>query len=181
MELESKWGKIFIQRFDSHQNTLQETSFDAVFHENCLASEFYSAFLISVPVQGLRILLCGSFYAGHDDFALVDDERLIVLVDTEIFVVDIATGRLLLHKELKVDWQSLWSIYRFGGGYIIHGEIEIVKLNNCFDTEWTFCGGDIWVTLDPAQKAFEIRGDTLRLHDWNGRYYLLNTAGQEIT
>ena len=71
-------------------------------------------------------------------------------------------------------------IDKFKNGYVVYGELDILKLSPTFDIEWSFSGEDIFVSQD-GSMPFQIANDTIYLSDWNGRKYTIDRYGKEIT
>jgi len=68
------------------------------------------------------------------------------------------------------------AIYEFDGGYVIHGELEIIKLSATLEIEWVFRGGEIFVRLD-GDCSFEIKGDKIHVVDWANVRYEIDRFG----
>ena len=74
---------------------------------------------------------------------------------------------------------SNFSIYQIQTGYIIHGEIEILKLTFDFEIEWSFSARDIFATLD-GKPAFELCDNCIKLYDFENNYYEIDLNGKLI-
>lgn len=109
----------------------------------------------------------------------MEDCQLTVLMNTTITVIDLATLNLIRHKEIS-DFGSYFSIYAFDNGYLVYGELEIIKLDIALEAEWTFSEADIFVSADDSINPFNINGETIELCDWNGNYYHLDKSGNQI-
>lgn len=76
-------------------------------------------------------------------------------------------------------WGYDFKIKLFDGGYIINGEIDIIKVDKSGNKIWSFSGRDIWVTLN-GEDALQINGNKLILTDFNGDIYKVDKYGKEI-
>jgi len=70
------------------------------------------------------------------------------------------------------------AIYEFDGGYVVHGELEIVKLSSMFEMEWRFLGRDIFVSSD-GDCPFEIKGNKIYVVDWLNIRYEIDRFGND--
>lgn len=87
---------------------------------------------------------------------------------------------LQLVKYKKIDcFGDNFAIYLINNGYIIHGEIEVFKLDYELDKIWEFSGADILVTQD-NKLPFLIDEDRIKIYDWNGIYYEIDLNGKLI-
>lgn len=141
-------------------------------------NEFHSAFTITIQSgRGeMRVVFIGSFYAQSDQCAVLEGESLSVLMDNEIVRFDIPAMKIVVQKRL--DTFSCFSIYPVQKDYIIHSELEILRLDNAFDLVWSFGGSDIFVTHTGADAAFKMADDQILLEDWNGIRYALDMNGK---
>lgn len=183
MVLDSRYGKIVIEEAGNSfsKGKPDYTKYKSAINKGNFHSDLYKA--LSVHIMGeppKTLLLIGSYNAGFDNFAVVDNDNLIILLHTEIYVIGIPNGEIINYVKLG-DFFPLWSIYHFDNGFIIHGEIEIIKLSKSFEIEWSFSGSDIFTTPSDSVEDFVIQGDTVHLIDWNGLHYHLNKNGEEIT
>lgn len=87
--------------------------------------------------------------------------------------------RKLENMKKVIDFGTGMEIYTFDGGYIINGEIDIIKVDKSGNKIWSFSGRDIWVTLN-GEDALQINGDKLILTDFNGDIYKVDKYGKEI-
>jgi len=71
-------------------------------------------------------------------------------------------------------------LYPITDGFLIHGELSILRLDRNFEQVWDFCGSDIWVVPDGTRKALQIVDDRILLEDWNGIKYILNMDGKLV-
>ena len=106
------------------------------------------------------------------------NDDLIVLMNTTLTVIDCRTLSIKFSKEIS-DFGIFFSIHKFENGYIVCGELDILKLSPAFEREWSFSGADIFVSPD-RDSSFCIEKDTIHLSDREGRRYILNNFGEEI-
>ena len=154
-------------------------TFDYVFDPGVhITDEFHSAFSVKVEtkIQTITIGLIGSFYASDGQCAALEDATLTVLMDDEIFVLDLESISLVQHT--AIGDESYFAIYPIENGFIIHGEQTILRLNRNFEPVWHFCGSDIFVTQNNGKGSFAIADDRISLEDWNGYKFILDLDGK---
>ncbi|MCL2859315.1 MAG: hypothetical protein FWF46_01830 [Oscillospiraceae bacterium] len=115
---------------------------------------------------------------GCNDNCILDGNNLIVVADYSVIIINLIYFKI--HKHVRLPSHGTYfSIYTFDDGYIVYGEIDIVKLSKDFTIQWTFSGADIFVTTD-GTDPFIIQEKCILLTDWNGKQYKLNNLGKEI-
>lgn len=125
-----------------------------------------------------RIALIGSLYGYESDCAVLNNKELLVLIDKDIFIINIDDYMLIKYKNIDCFGDN-FAVYLVHDGYIIHGEMEIFKLDYELNKVWEFSGADIFVTQDD-KLPFLIDGDRLKIYDWNGAYYEIDLNGNLI-
>ncbi|NRT71378.1 hypothetical protein [Clostridium beijerinckii] len=164
--------------------TLESTDnlpYDIFFNpENLDRSNITKALRIRIKSKDRErdVILIGSFYCYDTDCAVLEDNKLAVLMNNTVTVIDLEECKISKHEKFS-EFGCYFSICKFQGDYIIHGELEIVKLDKDLNKEWDFSGADIFVTQD-NNKPFQISGDKILLYDWNGAYYELDMNGKLI-
>ena len=86
---------------------------------------------------------------------------------------------ILGNEEIKKHFQEGIRAKRISHSYIIHGEIEIIMLNDAFEEQWTFAGRDIFATQS-NKNPFTICDNTIELFDWEDNYYKIDFDGNLV-
>ena len=141
--------------------------------------DMYKVLCLSVKgVQNADIALIGDYYTYPEDCAILDDDILTVLQNDYITQIDLVT--VLVVAGYKVDvFGTTFAIYRMLDGYLIYGEIEIIKLDNNFKPVWKFSGRDIFVSTSD-KNAFELTEQSIKLYDFEDNFYELDFDGNII-
>jgi len=126
-----------------------------------------------------RIALLGSLFGTDEDVALLESNELIVLMNTKITVISCQSLSVSLSKSIA-EYGAYFSIHRFDNGFVINGELEVLKLSSEFNRQWSFTGSDIFVTRD-GSSPFRIANNLIHLSDWSGRHYVIDRHGRELT
>jgi hypothetical protein len=184
MLIENNTYKIAIARDDTFSlNSADNKPYDFILNPFNMTrgGDYYTALAISIDngVCLKKFVIIGSdSRGGAYDAAVLENDDLIVLMNTMLFIIDCRTFDLKFHKEIA-EFGIYFSIYKFADGYVIYGETDILKLSSEFETEWTYTGYDIFTSID-AEIPFCITGDTICLSDLAGRKYKLDKFGREI-
>jgi hypothetical protein len=135
---------------------------------------------IKITKGGQRItsaIICetGGATGIHDNsFIVVGDNLLICCCDT---VYSFKLPELLLNWKKEFDPATCFSIYLFRDDLIIHGELEIKRVDIDGNVKWNFSAKNIFVTQD-GTDAMKLIGDRIEITDWDGDTYILNGDGQ---
>lgn len=137
-------------------------------------------FCISVNGKNTcRMALVGDFLSNVTDCAVLENDILTVLQNEHITVINLQNNEVVTCKKLDV-FGSNFSIYRIIGGYLIYGEIEILKLDGELNIVWNFSGRDIFVSIS-GKNAFELMENSIRLYDFEDNFYELDFDGHLIS
>lgn len=71
-------------------------------------------------------------------------------------------------------------MYPFDDGYIVNGEVYVIKVDKLGNKIWSFSGRDIWVRPN-GESSISIQRDSLLLTDFEGYEYHLDKWGKEIS
>ncbi len=141
--------------------------------------DMYKVLHLSVKgVRNVDIALIGDYYTYPEDCAILEDDILTVLQNDYITLIDLKSVRIIVCYELDV-FGTTFSIYRMSDGYLIYGEIEIIKLDNEFNVAWKFSGRDIFVSIS-GKNAFEIAEQSIKLYDFKDNFYEIDFDGKLI-
>jgi hypothetical protein len=113
----------------------------------------------------------------HDHSFVFTDDSILICCSDKIYSLSIPG--LQLNWKKRLDPATCFSIRPFKGDYIVHGELQITRIDKEGNEKWTFGARDIFVTPD-GTHSLELLTDKIKLRDWEGYEYLLNEDGQEI-
>ena len=147
---------------------------------NFSGNEEYKTFSICVDLftREYTIALVGDYNSFDYDCAFLDGYILTVMQNNTISQIDVRNANLLLFKKYEC-FGCAFAIFRIQNGYIVYGEIEIIRLNENFEKLWSFSGRDIFVSIS-NKKPFELCEDRIKLYDFEDNYYELNFDGKLI-
>ena len=146
---------------------------------NIRRGDMYKVLHLSVKGdQNAEIALIGDYYTYPEDCAILEDDILTVLQNDYITQIDLKSVQIIAGYELDV-FGTTFSIYRMSDGYLIYGEIEIIKLDNEFNVVWKFSGRDIFVSVT-EKNAFELTDHSIKLYDFEDNFYEIDFDGKLI-
>ena len=111
----------------------------------------------------------------HDNSFIITGDVLLICCSDAVYSFKLPT--LGLNWRKKLDAVTCFGIYPFKGDYIIHGELEIKRIDLHGNIKWDFSAKDIFVTRD-SSEAIRFNGNTIELTDWDGDQYVLNENGR---
>ena len=171
----------------SKDNTFKIESVSYVQYDNVmvpngfLCSDSYETLSVVIDnyVNERRIAIILSQSFADYEIAILSGYDLIMLVNTELLIIDCQTLELKIQKELPEGFY--FSIHNYDDGYLIYGELDIIKVSSApyYDVEWMFSGADIFVTQDNT-SPFCVKGAYVYLKDWNGQEYIVDRNGKEL-
>ena len=140
----------------------------------------YKALRISVKgnVNQEIVLIGDCLTFVQENCAILEDNILTVLLNNHITQINMETLEIVGGYEIDV-FGTTFAIYRMVDGYLIYGEIEIIKLDNNFNIVWNFSGKDIFVSVS-GKNAFELTAESIKLYDFEDNFYELDFDGNIV-
>jgi len=112
----------------------------------------------------------------HAKSYFIDDEKLWICVCDKIYCLNLP--KLDIEWFGRVDFATNFSINPFKGDFIIHGELEIIRLSRSGEIKWRFGARDIFVT-EEGDNNFQINNNWIEVVDWQGYKYRIDENGKE--
>jgi outer membrane protein assembly factor BamB len=128
----------------------------------------------------IKSAVIGSIGGGtaiHETSTIIEKDRLLVCCSDTIFCLSIPDLTLLWRTQ--ADQTTCFEIYKYQDSYIIHGELEISRLDKDGKILWQQSGADIFTTLD-GKDNFVITDNHILVTDWENRKYKFDFNGQSI-
>ena len=183
MFIENEFYKVSISRDETFTlNSTDNKPYDCIFNPSGMRrSDWFKTLSININSDDgqKNIALLGSPFGSDKDIAILEGSDLFVLMNTTLNCIDCQNLSVKFCKTIA-DFGEYFSIYKYDNGFVVYGELDIIKLSSVFDIEWSFSGADIFVTHD-GTHAFSIENDIIHLLDWNGTHYFVDRFGKEIT
>lgn len=151
MKLESSEYKIRIKKDETYAVGSEDNiHYDVILNpENKRHNDYYSVLAVEIDkfYEKTKIALIGDYYSYDTDCAFLENNTLTIMQNNT-----------------------------FTDGYVVYGELSVVKLNKDYEKEWEFSGKDIFITQN-GKEPFELCNDRIKLYDWLGNYYELDRNG----
>lgn len=143
-------------------------------------NDFVCAYCVSVHslTSDYKVAIIGRAYGSIENCAVLEGSRLVILVDDYLVFFDLITQNLEMKKKI-LDFGTGIEIYSFDNGYIINGEVDVIKVDRLGRKIWDFSGKDIWVRPN-GESSVNILDDRLLLTDFEGYNYHVDKWGKEI-
>ncbi len=113
----------------------------------------------------------------HKNSLIIEDNRLIICCSNYVFCMTIPN--LELEWKTKADFATCFAIFKLDSDYIVHGELEISKLNSKGEIIWKQSGADIFTT-EKGDDCFEITKSYIQAKDWSNNIYKFSFDGEII-
>lgn len=110
----------------------------------------------------------------HKNSQIIEHDRIIVCCSNSVFCLSIPDLNLIWKTE--ADQASYFEIFKFKESYIIHGELEISRLNLNGEIMWQKSGADIFTT-EKGTDGFKITESYIKATDWENRTYMFDFNG----
>lgn len=111
----------------------------------------------------------------HQNSSLIDNDRLLICCCNTVFSLTIPS--LELKWKTQADQATCFQIFKQQDEYIIHGELQVTKLNKDGNKIWEFGGADIFVLID-NEEEFKIESDGILLTDYCKTIYKIDFDGK---
>lgn len=143
-------------------------------------SDFYKTLGIRVNLfaSEYSIMAIGSGYISDYQCAYLEDYKLVVLLDYYIFSYDLNDRCIISSKEIECLGCN-YELHKVVGGYIVVGEIEIIKLDENFNKIWSFSGRDIFASQH-RKESVKLEDKKICLYDWLDNYYEIDYSGKVL-
>lgn len=125
------------------------------------------------------IYLLGSPYSALDNCFILDNEKIKVLNDNYLLDIDLESMDLVEKLEL-LDYSTGIEIMKYIDGYLVHGERELIRINEYNDVLWVFTGKNLLISGDEGKRALKVENDIIYIEDLYGEIYCLNSMGEEL-
>lgn len=128
--------------------------------------------------QFLKSAVIGSIGGGtsiHGSSAVLDNDRIVVCCADTLFCLSIPTLELLWR--CQGDEATCFELFNYKDSYIVHGEMQISRIDRNGNILWQRSGADIFTTPDDLD-TFIINDDYILATDWEYRKYKFNFDGE---
>jgi len=128
-------------------------------------------------IDSCIIIGSGGVTGIHQNSSLIDNDRLVICCCDTVFSLTLPD--LALKWKTQADQTTCFQIFKQQTSYIVHGEIQITKLDKDGNKRWEFGGTDIFVSID-NEEGFKIESDGILLTDFAKTKYKIDFDGKLI-
>ena len=114
----------------------------------------------------------------NENSKIIEENRVLICCADKIFCLSFPELNLLW--KTKADEMTCFEIFKKDDYYIVHGELEITKLNESGKILWQKGGADIFTTIS-GKNDFELTEKYIIATDWENRIYKFDYDGNEFT
>ena len=111
----------------------------------------------------------------HAGCYCVDEDSIAVCVGDTLCYLTLCDLSLLW--QVKADAASCFGVYPFKNDFVVHGELEISRIDTTGKKLWGFSGKDIFTSPDSVPFRFEIANNHIFVTDWNGDLFKIDSSG----
>jgi hypothetical protein len=130
-----------------------------------------------VIIDSCIIIGSGGATGIYKNSTILDNEQLLVSCCDTIFCLTLPN--LELKWRTQADQATCFQIFKYQDDYIVHGELQISKLDRDGRIKWEFGGADIFVSID-NEDEFKIENDGILLTDFAKTKYKIDFDGKLI-
>jgi len=126
-------------------------------------------------IDSCIIIGSGGATGIHQNSSLLDSDQLLLCCCDTVFSLTIPD--LELKWKTQADQATCFQIFKHKDDYIIHGELQVTKLDKDGNKKWEFGGADIFVSID-NEEEFKIESDGILLTDFAKTKYKIDFDGK---
>lgn len=113
----------------------------------------------------------------HRNSSLLDNDQLLLCCSDTVFCLTLPNLALKWHTQ--ADQATCFQIFKQQDNYIIHGELQVTKLDKEGYKKWEFGGADIFVCID-NEEEFRLESDGILFTDFTKTKYKIDFDGKLI-
>ena len=128
-------------------------------------------------IKRVCIAASGGATGVHKRCCVLSSNTITICCANTVF--NLTLPDLALRWKTKSDDATCFEIYERDEGYIVHGELQISKLDDKGNILWQFTGNDIFTT-PTGRNAFRIENDIIYATNWDNVVFKLNADTGEL-
>ena len=125
-------------------------------------------------IDNCIIIGSGGATVIHQNSSLLDKDQLLICCCDTVFCITLPN--LKIEWKTQADQATCFQIFKQQDAYIVHGELQVAKLDKDGKIKWEFGGADIFVSLD-NEEEFKIVNDGILLTDFAKTKYKIDFNG----
>ncbi len=126
-------------------------------------------------IDNCIVIACGGATGVHRNASLINDEQLLICCCNTVFCLMLPN--LNLQWKTQADQATCFQIFKQQDDYIVHGELQVTRLDKHGNKKWEFGGADIFVSAD-SEEEFKLEGDGILFTDFAKTKYKIDFDGK---
>ena len=126
-------------------------------------------------IDNCLIIGSGGETSINENSSILYNDNIFVCCSDSIFSISILDLKLNWVK--KLDMATCFKIFRIENDFVVHGELEISRIDSFGNIIWQFGGADIFVSLD-EEDSFQLNDNHIVLKDFTGTSYMIDFDGE---
>ena len=126
-------------------------------------------------INNCLIIGSGGGTSINENSSILDNDNLLICCSDSVFSISILDLKLNWVK--KLDMATCFKIFRIENDFVVHGELEITRIDSLGNIIWQLGGGDIFVSLDD-EDSFQLNENHIVLKDFTGTSYMIDFDGK---
>jgi hypothetical protein len=128
-------------------------------------------------IDSCLLLGSGGTTGIHQTSSLLDGNQLLICCGDSLFCLTLPL--LELKWSIQVDMATCFQVLKHQNDYLVHGEVEISRINRKGEIKWTFMGADIFVSIK-GDESFTLQPNHIALIDFERNRYEIDFDGRLI-
>jgi hypothetical protein len=160
------------------ENNLFKFDFEYLENSKNIAPTIFGIKILEngVCVKSAVISAEGGETGVHNNALVLEEDRLILCCGDKVFCLSIPNLTLLW--KTQADDITCFQVFAYQDSYIVHGEINISRINHDGTILWQFSGEDIFMNMDEEIEC-ELREDYIIASDFNNKVYKIGYDGKD--
>jgi hypothetical protein len=129
------------------------------------------ALIDDAVVNSACVCASGGHTGIHSNCSILNNDRLLICCASKVFCLTVPNLELLWST--KADSATCFEIFKFEDSFIIHGELEISRLDPHGKALWKFSGSEIFTT-PTGKEDFKINAGLVEATTWDGVKFCLD-------
>ena len=136
-------------------------------------------------IKGVEIssaIICenGGATIIHEQSYFIEDGMIWICICNKIYCLNLPELSLIWFNQ--IDHATNFSIHPFKDDFIVHGELEVIRIKRNGEVVWSFGGRDIFVTEEEEEEeVFQIKKNLIEVVSWDGYMYTIDENGKELS
>ena len=169
MILSDNGTRVTITEISDADTNNADIVFDLNNHKN---EDLKSILLIEIETKNSykRIVLYCDYIGDFESCSVLHDNSLLIIKFNTAYLIDCNTGDIQQFNFCEL--AGAFKVFLIEDGYLIHGELEIIKTDFELNVQWKASGEDILVSPD-GDDSFRVFKNKIEYADFLGNRYTL--------